>query len=313
MNTVSPSAEAIDLGFKELERFVAVIEYGGLAEAAKVLGLTQQALGRSLTKLEKTVGTKLLHRSQGNQTRPTLYGEAFLPYAKGNLHNMSRALQHVQSLAGARSGSVALGIGETCDVQALSEVVMRFHDEQPGVQIDLLEDYTEALLSKLVEGELDCVIGALPEVEYTRRGVVYESLYDIDDVILARAQHPLLRKKKLTLKDLQGYTWLVARRRTDDWITIRDAFLNENLKPPQGVIRSDAPNLGLQLMLADDYLLMLSPTFLNIGARDSALKRLPINKPTVRRRSGLMTMEHRQLNPATQELMRVIREASHSP
>ena len=307
---LEPRCRSLDLSFKELERFVAVVEHGSLGGAAKTLGITQQALGRSLTKLEGALEAKLLSRSQGSQTRPTLYGEAFLQYAKSQLNGISQALQHVQSLVGARAGRVSLGIGETCDIGALARAVGEFHERQPDVEISLLEDYTEPLLDQLVEGELDCVVGSIPEADYTRRGVVHEVLHRIDDIVVARAQHPLLKKQRLSLKDLQGYTWLVARRRSNDWAVIRDAFLAEDLDPPQRLIRTDAVLVGTQLMLEDDYLFMVSPALIEGGGATSLLKRLPISRPTVTRHSGLMSMGPRALNPATFELMKIIREYS---
>jgi DNA-binding transcriptional LysR family regulator len=309
---IEPRCRSLDLSFKELERFVAVVEYGSLGEAAKTLGVTQQALGRSLTKLEDIMGAKLVSRSQGSQTRPTLTGEAFLHYAKSQLNSISQARHHVQSLVGARAGRVSLGIGETCDIGALSQAVGEFHESQPGVEISLLEDYTEPLLDRLLEGELDCVVGVIPDADYTRRGVVHELLYSIADIVVARAQHPLFKRKRLRLKDLQGYTWLVARRRSNDWAVVRDAFLAENLDPPQRLIRTDAVMVGTQLMLQDDYLFMVSPTFMEEGSSESLLKKVPVSRPTVTRHSGLMTMGPRQLNPATMELMNIIREYSQA-
>ena len=310
MIDIEPRCRSLDLSFKELERFVAVVEYGSLGDAAKILGVTQQALGRSLTKLEDILGAKLVSRSQGSQTRPTLTGEAFLQYAKSQLNSMSQALQHVQSLVGARAGRVSLGVGETCDIGALSRAVGEFHERQPDVEISLLEDYTESLLDLLLEGVLDCVVGAIPEADYTRRGVVHEVLYSIDDIVVARAQHPVHKKKRPRLKDLEGYTWLVARRRPNDWSVIRDAFLAEDLAPPQQVIRTDAVMVGTQLMLNDNFLFMVSPTFVEEGSSDSLLKQVPISRPTVTRHSGLMTMRSRQLIPATIELINIIKEHS---
>lgn len=305
---VETRCRSLDLSFKELERFVAVIDYGSLGDAAKTLGVTQQALGRSLTKLEDIMGAKLLSRSQGSQTRPTLIGEAFLQYAKSQLSGISQARDHVQSLVGARAGRVSVGIGEACDTGAIARAVGEFHERQPDVEISLLEDYTEPLLDRLIEGELDCVVGAIPEADYTRRGVVHEVLYSIDDIVVARAQHPLHKRKRLRLKDLQGYTWLVARRRSNDWAVIRDAFLAEDLAPPQRCIRTDAVMVGTHLMLQDDYLFMVSPTFIEEGSAQSLLKQVPVFRPTITRHSGMMTMGPRPLSPATIELMKKIRD-----
>lgn len=320
MNTVrgvieldaQPRDRSLDLSFKELERFVAVVERGGLVEAAKTLGITQQALGRSLTKLETILGAKLLNRAQGSQTRPTLYGEAFLQYAKSQLNGIAQAVEHVQALAGARSGRASVGVGESCDVESVSEAVREFHARQPDVEISLAEGYTESLTDQLLEGELDCVIGTLPDADYLRRGVMHEPLYSLNDIVVARPEHPVFQHGSPSLSDLQPYSWLVARRRPADWAIIRDAFLADGLEPPQRVIRSDAVMVGTRLMLSDDFLIMVSPTLVDSGASNPQFRRVPIDRPTVVRHVGLLTMDRRQMNPATLELIGMIRERFQS-
>ena len=300
----------LDISYKELERFVAVLERGGLAEAAKVLGITQQALGRSLTKLEQIVGARLVNRAQGSRTTPTLYGEAFLPYARSQLNGIEHAVHHVQALQGARAGKVAIGIGEVCDIGQVAEAVRHFHHQRPDVEISLLEDYSETLLNQLIEGELDVVLGAMGATGTSPRGVASEYLYSIDDIVVARAQHPVFKLKRPRLRDLQSCTWLVARRRPSDWQLIRETFIAEGLEPPARVIRTDAAMVGAQLMLSDDFLFMISPAMAERsyhGIAQSPLKKVNIDKPTATRHAGLLTIEGRRLSPAATALIDDIR------
>jgi len=300
----------LDISYKELERFVAVLERGGLAEASKVLGITQQALGRSITKLEQIVGVKLVNRGQGSQTTPTIYGDAFLQYARSQLNGIELAVHHVQALQGARAGKVTIGIGEICDIGVVAEAVRHFHHQRPDVEISLLEDYSETLLNQLIEGELDFVLGAIGPADSSPRGVVSEFLYSLNDIVVARAQHPAVRLKRPSLKDLQPYTWLVARRRPSDWQIIREAFIAEGLDPPTKIIRTDAAMVGAQLMLSDDFLFMISPAMADRsydGITHPMLKRVKVEQPTTTRRAGLLTVRGRRLSPAAVSLMDDIR------
>ena len=60
---------------KQLERFLAVYDRGSLAEAAKSLGLTQQAISSTLANMEEEIGTRLFERAPGGVTRATAAGE----------------------------------------------------------------------------------------------------------------------------------------------------------------------------------------------------------------------------------------------
>ena len=303
-------SQIADIQYKQLQRFVAIIERGGLAEAAKNLGITQQALGISLAKLESIVGTTLVHRSRGNQTFATEYGEAFLPYARSQISGMEQAVHHLHSLLGARAGKVEIGLGETCDVELIAQALRVFHEQRPDVELSLIEDYSEVLLNQLVEGRIDFLCGSISTGDTAPRGVVAEQLYTLRDIVVARAKHPVMKLKRPKLKDLQGYTWLVPRRRPSDWHAIRNAFVSAGLNAPERVIRSDAPVVGTQLMLSNDFLLMTSPAMAE-RTYDSRhrpiLRRINIDKPTVTRHASLISMGGRKLSPAAEALMDDIR------
>ncbi len=302
-----------DIQYKQLERFVAVVERGGLAEAAKTLGITQQALGMSLAKLESIIGVTLVNRSRGNQTSATEFGEAFLLYARSQIHGMEQAVHQIHALRDAHGGTVSIGIGETCDVGALSSVIRDFHRRRPDVELNLIEDYSEVLLNHLAEGRVDFVCGSLATEEAAPRGTVEERLYSLDDIIVARDQHPVTKIKKPTLENLQGYTWLVPRRRPSDWKVIKEAFLSAGLPAPERVIRSDAPMVGMRLMLSSDFLFMTSPAMADRSQDINhlpVLRRINIDKPTVTRHASLISISDRKLSPAAEVLMEEIRRAA---
>ena len=61
---------------EDLEAFVAVVEQGGLTAAARNLGRTLQAVSRSLSTLERSVGVELVRRTT-RLSHPTEAGLAF--------------------------------------------------------------------------------------------------------------------------------------------------------------------------------------------------------------------------------------------
>ena len=65
---------------KQLRHFLAVVRAGSISGAATVLGLTQQAVSKSVRSLEASVGVELLDRS-GTRLRPNERGRAFAEQA----------------------------------------------------------------------------------------------------------------------------------------------------------------------------------------------------------------------------------------
>ena len=66
---------------KQCSYFLAVAEHGGIAQAARVLNITQPAIAQALDKLEDVYGFKLLKRHHAKGTELTAEGRAFADLA----------------------------------------------------------------------------------------------------------------------------------------------------------------------------------------------------------------------------------------
>lgn len=294
---------------KQLRRFLMVVERGSLAAAAPMLGLTQQALGASIAKLEDEMGVVLLDRGPGGTTTVTSYGALLVRHAKSMLAAADRARQELHAFRDARGGSVSIGIGEAFASEVIADAVRDFHRARPEVTISIIEDYSEMLLDRLTEGEIDFIAGA----DTTRPGDVLERfpLYTAEDIVIARASHPLARRRKLALRDLQPFTWMAPRSRPIDATIIAEAFRKQELEPPSRFIWTDARHVGMDLLLGDDYLFMTSPAMVTVSLRQKSIVALNIPVPTVERRAGLIFREETKLNPSAMALMDDIRSRTY--
>jgi DNA-binding transcriptional LysR family regulator len=300
-----------DVEIKQLRRFLAVIDYGSFAAAAPKVGLTQQALGASISNLEKELGVLLLDRGPGGLTSPTAYGSLLVAHAKAILASSSRAREELHAFRDARGGSVRLGIGETFAPEIIAEAVRDFHRDRPDVTITLVEDYTEALLPRLEQGDLDFVAGS--DVGGPDTGLLKFPIYACQDIFIARAAHPLAGYKNLTLKHLQAYSWMAPRSRPADAALINEAFARAGLSGPSRFVWTDAPTVGTHLLMMDDFIFMTSPAMVmgRLIDRDNAIVVLDIKEPRVERRATLIYPATTRLNPSAMLLMEAIRTLAH--
>ena len=298
---------------RQLERFLAVVEHGSLAAAARQLHLTQQALSASLANLEQDLAVRLFDRSPGGVTKATQHGKALIRHARSQLAGSERARQELRNLSDARTGTVTVGLGESFAGDIIAKAILRFRRSRPGIRVNLIEGYSEKLRHRLYDGEFDFIAAGVSAYELAE-GFTREVIYSTNDVIAVRPEHPLAARRNLQLKDLEGQAWLVPYSRPADLDVIIETFVAGNLEPPRNVVGSDAYRIGMQLLLSSDLLIMVSPELIapELGKRPAALKVLAIDKPTVARNASLIHASDRPLTPPAALLLDEVRKVARA-
>jgi DNA-binding transcriptional LysR family regulator len=300
----------MNLDLRQLNRFLAIIDHGSFSEAAKYLHITQQALSASIARLEDAVGVSLFDRKRGGQTTPTVYGRTLIKHARLLLIGEHRAIQELHDLRDASAGEITVGVGEVLAGQVVADAVNKLHAQRPDINISLVEGYSDDMNELLLAGEIDFVAGSMRHDTALSNELAHEHLFDLQDIIAVRKQHPLARRQKLQLVDLVGYTWIVPRFNPDEHQLICETFIAHNMEPPKSFIRSDTLSVGMSLMISENYLLMTSPVLLGPQFGNS-LAFLDIKLPTLVRSAGLTYRRHTLLSPAAEALLQQVRDASN--
>ncbi|RMF12377.1 MAG: LysR family transcriptional regulator, partial [Alphaproteobacteria bacterium] len=209
--------------FKQLQRYMAIVDHGSFLKAAKALGISQQALSASIRTLEREIGVTILDRGPGGVTRPTPYGRILLRHARAQEAARLRALRELHALRDARGGAVSMGIGESFASEIIATAVSRFHEARPDIKISLIEGYSEDLLEKLRRGQIDFLAGSIG-FDVETDDLVQMTFYSRQDVVVARRGHPLADMENPELDQLAHYTWLVPASRPSDKEAILNAF-----------------------------------------------------------------------------------------
>ncbi|QXJ24478.1 LysR family transcriptional regulator [Actinomadura graeca] len=146
---------------QQLAYFVAVAEVRHFTQAAELLHVAQPSLSKQIRALETELNVSLFSRARGNITL-TPAGEALLPLAKRILADVDTARVEVQELAGLRRGRVRLGATPSLCAGLLADVLRRFHDAYPGIQLLVEEGGSRDLVRELTRGSLDMALVILP-------------------------------------------------------------------------------------------------------------------------------------------------------
>lgn len=206
------------MNFRDLEYLVAVADHRHFGRAAAACGVSQPTLSAQLKKLERELGVTLIERTSSGHI-VTEAGERIVAHARAILREAS-ALRAVAAQASApRTGKLSLGIFPTLAPYLLPHVLPGLTASLPGLELGIVEDRSSVLLGKLVRGDLDAAVLALP-VE--GGDLVVAPLFEEEFLLATPAGHPLdTTAAALTASDLDGQELLLL----EDGHCMRDQTL----------------------------------------------------------------------------------------
>jgi DNA-binding transcriptional LysR family regulator len=207
----------LDVG--KLATLRAVVAHGSFSAAGHAIGLTQPAVSRQVSVLERQLGTQLVRRTQ-HGVHATEAGRLLVEHAEAVLARLALAEAQVADLAGLRAGHVRLGSFFTALVYLSAELGALLeirHPElfsgQSGVIEDELVDRATAFRG-LAAAELDVAIVFEHAFEPDRppEGIELIPLFDDEPCVLVPVSHPLAGAASVAPGELAGDTWIRAHR-----------------------------------------------------------------------------------------------------
>lgn len=234
--TTSPDYLVRRLRLRHLELLVALADAGTMRAAAARLHLSQPALSKMLGEIEAGFGARLFERSPQGLAANAL-GQAVVYRSRVILGELARGKDEVDAL---RTGAMGvLRVGTLSVTAAVPQAVVQLRRRLPGARVQIQEGRVRDMIQRLLDGELDCVFGAItPELLTSDllRLLQPEVLLEDELCVLCADKHPLARSRKLRWADLHAQPWVAPPKDTLVRQALMTAFLNEGLEPPEPAI-----------------------------------------------------------------------------
>lgn len=257
-----------------LQSFVAVVELGSMAEAARRLDLTPAAIAARVKALESDIGVPLVQRS-GRSVRPTEAGLKMLDRSR----NLLRDVRDLRAAAGdgVSIGELSLGVFGSAMTGMLPHVLKRLYDRYPDLSVFVAPGSSVELCRQVSTGALDAAIVVEPQFAISK-GCVWSLLIEEQLVVVAprrlahRSAHELLASEPFIRYDrsvLGGQ--LADRYLRDNGIAVRQRLEIDSLMTIAAVVGQ-----GLGVALLPDWGPMWTSGF------DIARVRLPSRAPVRR-------------------------------
>ena len=126
---------------RQLEYFLAVIDYGSMSRAADHLRVSQPSVSQAIRSLERQLGSNLFERRSG-QLVITQTGRALIGPARQVIREFLTAERTVAQLVNVSSGRLDLAIPQILALYPTAELIGEFATQYPDVRIRL-EDQTK--------------------------------------------------------------------------------------------------------------------------------------------------------------------------
>ncbi len=160
---------------------------GSLTAAAGVLHVTQSALSHSMKKLEQQLGTDIWLR-EGRHLRLTQAGQYLLAVANRVLPQLNLAEERLRQFAQGERGALRIGMECHPCYQWLLKVVSPYLAAWPDVDVDVKQKFQFGGIGALFGYEIDLLVTPDP---LDKPGLVFEPVFDYEQVLVVAADHPL--------------------------------------------------------------------------------------------------------------------------
>lgn len=232
---------------RQLQHFIALSEHLHFGRAAAAINITQSTLSASLKELEDTLGAPLVDRTKRSVVLTPLGGE-IATRARLLIAEAEDLTQVAKAVRAPLSGAIRLGVIPTIGPFVLPYALPTLRKKYPSLQLYLVEDLTDRLVSNLREGALDAALIALP---YDTPGLEAYPIADDPFVVVAPKGHPIMEKAELTSDDVQAERLLLLR----DGHCLRDHALSAcGVRAPRHDDTFEATSLMTLVQMVDNGL-----------------------------------------------------------
>jgi DNA-binding transcriptional LysR family regulator len=226
---------------RHIRYFLAVAEERNVTRAAEKLGIGQPPLSQQIHALEKEMGVRLFRRT-GHGVVLTEAGEAFAIDAKRLLDDARQAVHKAQSAGRGETGHLNIGFtGSAVFNPMVLDLIRRFRQSYPGVELTLTEGNTAQLLAHLEDGRLD--VAFVRPGDQTPSSIVFDHITLEPMKIVLPATHRLSKRRKIQLAMLAEEPFVLLPREASPMLNdvIVGACRNAGFEPMFG---QQAPQLS---------------------------------------------------------------------
>ena len=185
------------MDIRQLRHFVTVADTLHFGRAAERLGMTQPPLSQSIMALERTLGAPLFARTR-RSVQLTAFGAQWLPFVREALAAVDALPATARRLRDGQTGYLTLSFVTTADYSILPDLVRRYAEAYPAVDLRLVEATSDVQIPALAAGERHAGIIIPPHDQSLPEPLIYRRL--VSEPLIAAAPTAWIEDGRLPIE-----------------------------------------------------------------------------------------------------------------
>ncbi len=186
---------------QQIRYFLAAARDLNFTRAATRCNVTQPSLTRAIRLLEAELGGDLFRRER-NLTHLTDLGHRMLPLMQVCIENADQAVRLAKAIRSSTVVSLHLGLRDGIPLEPFVRHLLELAKAFPEFDFRVHRGRQCDLESDLKEGKIEILLGPKPDEDWVR--FEHWSLFRCLYTLVLREDHPLARKDRIAMHDLQG-------------------------------------------------------------------------------------------------------------
>jgi DNA-binding transcriptional LysR family regulator len=217
----------------EVRHLLAVIRLAeelNFTRAADRLHITQSALSKQITEIEKQQRFHLFTRNNHGKVELTDVGRIFVQEARSALLHIDRAVQLGRAAHEGTDSVLTIGHSPDADQAWISAILAIRLPLYPKLRIQLISEFSTELVRSVIAGKLNLALVTAPPENSQITAVAFSQ----SPLYVALPQtHAAARKEHITLQDLAKDEWILFARRVHPVVhdEIIDAAQRKGIAP----------------------------------------------------------------------------------
>lgn len=291
----------IMITLRQVEAFRAVMITGTVTNAADMLYISQPAVSRLLSDIERTVGFRLFFRAN-RQLIPTAEGHALYEEVEKAFLGLDQIASAATAIREYRRGHLRLVTIPSVVSTFAGDLVARYVAEFPDISVSLEVQPTQRVFEWIISQQ--CDIG-LSTLSIENSAIVTRPVLRGSAVCIMPNEHPLASRRTIKPADLDGESFISFKTDSVYRHTVDNVFNKAGVRRQLG-IEARSTEAICKLVAAGLGVSIIGPAFPEVDIHHGITAR-PF-KPAIHSDLALLYLARKPVSRAAEEFIRIVEE-----